>query len=451
MPSPSGAEESERLCSLPHVLCLFAAGLAFALVGTMLAYIAGRYQPLTWTRRVVRVYQNTATMCFAWCVLWATWWQLFRMDFLATVSATPGTLAGQIVLALVVSLIAFAVVCTLNKIEDRVGPEKLGGVMQSIVTAVGVLVGFSWQLAFAAAAAAVASQTPQPGGPVVSQVVIAGAVALQLLPAWRQHILEKVLRYRQFRAERLEALGQAPWGGSGARAADGVGFWEEGPLALSRLPPAATTVSRRLGGNGGQDVWRFVRRQDDPDPNPPGSDPMGRPPSSFGNVGPQQQVMLKVTIMRAAHLRNADWMPGTGKSDPYCTCEIVGKPSTKFTSHTVDNDLNPVWNHAGEIREYIYGDTLLFTVYNSNMMKDSVLGRASLSTSQFYPNGFEGDVMLVDAGRGSSPTLTVRIVVAQQPQPGQLGRPGQSGQLAQMLQPTGWYAEPSAQALKPLG
>merc|ERR1712079_508738 len=67
---------------------------------------------------------------------------------------------------------------------------------------------------------------------------------------------------------------------------------------------------------------------------------------------------LQVTIVRAQNLRNADWMDGS-LSDPYCVCKIPGKPKSAITTHVIDDNLNPVWNHTGKIGSYVAGDSLI--------------------------------------------------------------------------------------------
>merc|ERR1719422_2163219 len=43
---------------------------------------------------------------------------------------------------------------------------------------------------------------------------------------------------------------------------------------------------------------------------------------------------LMVTLKSARGLRNADF---TGLSDPYCVCEVPGKPSTRIQTQIVDD------------------------------------------------------------------------------------------------------------------
>jgi len=123
---------------------------------------------------------------------------------------------------------------------------------------------------------------------------------------------------------------------------------------------------------------------------------------------------LRVKIFRATGLRNADWLPGRGKalglSDPYCTCEIPGKPKTGFRTATVRDNLNPVWNHEGFITGYTPGDPLFFEVWDEDDgKKDDFLGAVELAAVHFDPVAFEGDVHLSEAGSNIRAQLRVRV------------------------------------------
>ena len=125
---------------------------------------------------------------------------------------------------------------------------------------------------------------------------------------------------------------------------------------------------------------------------------------------------LQVTIVRAKGLRNADWSAFSrkDKSDPYCVCEIAEKPHAKFTTKVINDDLNPNWNHVGQIEDYIFGDTLLFSVWDKDQWNsDDLLGRASLASAQFHESGFDGELELSNAGRGVKASLTVKVVVVE--------------------------------------
>merc|ERR1719458_1535664 len=91
---------------------------------------------------------------------------------------------------------------------------------------------------------------------------------------------------------------------------------------------------------------------------------------------------LRLTIVSARGLRDADWLPGTGKSDPYCVCEIAGKPKgAKVKTKVINDNLDPVWQHSAELPGYSPGDTLVFKVYDQDVAKSEFLGELHLQSS----------------------------------------------------------------------
>lgn len=106
---------------------------------------------------------------------------------------------------------------------------------------------------------------------------------------------------------------------------------------------------------------------------------------------------LEIAIHSARGLRDADWAPGGGTSDPYCMCEVKGKGRTKIKTKTIDNNVNPKWNFTGAIPDFHLGDELLFAVYDYDWgSADDLLGRITVPTDKIVPFGFKGDLRLKD-------------------------------------------------------
>jgi len=124
-----------------------------------------------------------------------------------------------------------------------------------------------------------------------------------------------------------------------------------------------------------------------------------------------------VLIIGARGLRNAD---AIGKSDPYCVCEVPGKPWARFETSVVQDNLNPTWNEEYVFNDYIRGDTFDFFVWDSDDTNDveaepELLGKTTLISPQFFPNGFEGDLNMSDAGKGVRASLRVKVTVIEPP------------------------------------
>mmetsp|Transcript_59570 Transcript_59570/g.128927 ORF Transcript_59570/g.128927 Transcript_59570/m.128927 type:complete len:805 (+) Transcript_59570:55-2469(+) len=103
--------------------------------------------------------------------------------------------------------------------------------------------------------------------------------------------------------------------------------------------------------------------------------------------------LLNIQIVSARDLHNADWMRGD-KSDPYCICQIRGKPRSRFQTAVVKNCLDPTWNFETTL-QYDVGDLLVFTVMDKDFGKaDDTLGTATLPSLQIFPSGFDGELEL---------------------------------------------------------
>lgn len=116
-------------------------------------------------------------------------------------------------------------------------------------------------------------------------------------------------------------------------------------------------------------------------------------------VSPSSGGKVNVEIVSASDLRASDWTPGSS-SDPYCTCEIPGKPHSKIQTSAMQNTTNPTWNHKATIAEYTAGEHLEFTVLDQGRgKKDDILGKAVLNNAQFHKVGeFDGDLPLSHGG-----------------------------------------------------
>merc|ERR1712194_290653 len=119
---------------------------------------------------------------------------------------------------------------------------------------------------------------------------------------------------------------------------------------------------------------------------------------------------VRVTVVSAQGLRNADWV---GKSDPYCVCEVIGKPDVKFMTPTVDDNLNPTWNHEDEVTGYQAPDALTFAVKDKDPLKaDDILGCVSLPYGSFK-DGYEGELELSQTGDGITSSLFVKVAIGE--------------------------------------
>jgi len=121
---------------------------------------------------------------------------------------------------------------------------------------------------------------------------------------------------------------------------------------------------------------------------------------------------LEVVIMSAKGLRNADGLPGHGLSNPYCVCEIPAKPTSQLRTKTVFNTLDPVWDDQCVIADYSLGDSLMFTIWSEDLgTQDHYLGRVRVANTLFQLSGFEGELLVAEAGEGVHAMLNIKIAV----------------------------------------
>jgi len=127
------------------------------------------------------------------------------------------------------------------------------------------------------------------------------------------------------------------------------------------------------------------------------------------SVGIEEVTFLRVSIQSAMGLHNKDWI---GESDPYCICQLEGKPESKVQTVTVTDRLNPIWNFEAKMVAYTRGDSLLFECYDQvTFKKDDFLGKATLSADQILtPGGFCCDLDLLDkSGKPGVGSILVRV------------------------------------------
>lgn len=125
---------------------------------------------------------------------------------------------------------------------------------------------------------------------------------------------------------------------------------------------------------------------------------------------------LHIVIKKASNLRAADFSLTGGKSDPYCTCEIVGRPYGQIKTSVIKKCLDPEWNYEGDLDNCRPGERLQFCVYDYDLVgNDDLLGRTTLEYDQFS-EGFEGTIALQETGKKEA-FLAIKIDVLSENRP----------------------------------
>jgi len=154
-------------------------------------------EPLS--ERLGMIISNSLAMAFAWILLFGTKWTLIKVEILNIES-----MMGQIVHALGLSIFCGLAVFLLDYVDDTVretkgGAEAASKAIRVIIQAIAILVGFSWEHCFDAAVADIAFVTPHKR---LSKFFLGCFVCVFLVPAWRRHILTKVMAYEELKKQK---------------------------------------------------------------------------------------------------------------------------------------------------------------------------------------------------------------------------------------------------------
>lgn len=129
-----------------------------------------------------------------------------------------------------------------------------------------------------------------------------------------------------------------------------------------------------------------------------------------------QPPRLTIEVVGARGLRNADWLPGTGKSDCYCIVKVVGNEQVLHRTKVINDTLEPVWKEEADITLRAANDSLEFCVWDKDAFSSNFLGKVVLESSKFE-GGFNGELLLQDAGKAITAYLRVKVKMAGQEYP----------------------------------
>eukprot|EP00435_Cladocopium_sp_Y103_P011448 s2774_g3.t1 len=139
-------------------------------------------------RRCWALLQLSSAMAFAWTLLFSARWEITRWSGYV---GPPTSLTSRISLALAISFCAALIIKMLDLVIDLDSTEEdADEALGNIISSLGILVGFSWEQSFDGGVEVVALRTYRP---LWTELALACAVVALILPAWRRHILEKVI------------------------------------------------------------------------------------------------------------------------------------------------------------------------------------------------------------------------------------------------------------------
>eukprot|EP00747_Dinoflagellata_sp_TGD_P163747 gnl/TRDRNA2_/TRDRNA2_182760_c0_seq1.p1 gnl/TRDRNA2_/TRDRNA2_182760_c0~~gnl/TRDRNA2_/TRDRNA2_182760_c0_seq1.p1 ORF type:complete len:678 (-),score=128.85 gnl/TRDRNA2_/TRDRNA2_182760_c0_seq1:72-2105(-) len=188
LPNHHGVEIPQQEHSVWCTVALSSLGIMFAAIVVWLVIYIGNCTHGPKVKRFLEICQAIAAMAFAWCFLFAIKWEFKRM----APSQDPNSMTSVVLLALVTSGVGFVLIFTLDYLEDLESTGKAADkAIISIIRAIGMLVGFCWEQSFNEGVMGIASLLPYP---LYSRLLLAAAISVVAVPAWKMYIIPKVLR-----------------------------------------------------------------------------------------------------------------------------------------------------------------------------------------------------------------------------------------------------------------
>lgn len=189
-----------------RVFGLYIVGAVFASFAILMVFIVVRFQNNKDLDRIFSTVMNAAAMSFAWCMLYATRWLANHVPWLYQMPS----LMGRVLIALQLSLFVAFAVFALDYVDDmHQGDEdsKAGSqALRTLISALGILVGFSWESCFEYGIEALATRSPHP---VLTELCLVIILCAFMIPAWRKYILNRVMRLQKLKETREDrALAQ---------------------------------------------------------------------------------------------------------------------------------------------------------------------------------------------------------------------------------------------------
>jgi len=209
LPMENGEEYPEVIHTQGNILSLYGAGLLLGISAVALPIMV--VPPYTAKqdrlRRFVDTLQIQGLMTCAWCFYFATRYAILRSRALDPFGG-PRSMGGRTVTALGLALLVVVATFSLGPIESAAksadgDPKRVRRQLRSVISAFGILVGYSLVFSFEGAVAAVAGLSPPHSG--MLKLMLAAMLSLVIILGWRLYVVEKVMMYNRMLREDAEA------------------------------------------------------------------------------------------------------------------------------------------------------------------------------------------------------------------------------------------------------
>lgn len=190
LPNVEGEDEDKH--GWPQVVLLFLIGMGMML----LLLLKAQYMSVRDARKNAQL-GNIVSMAFAWCLYFSVYWYISdQLDTLA-----EGMLS-EVVISLIVTVLGLGLIAIADKLADAewTAPEIDKIIRGEVVTAIGILIGFSWEKNFDKAVTTIAVSAMSenhPEVPILVKLVMSALCVVITVPAWWIYILPHLLESKE--------------------------------------------------------------------------------------------------------------------------------------------------------------------------------------------------------------------------------------------------------------
>jgi len=116
-----------------------------------------------------------------------------------------------------------------------------------------------------------------------------------------------------------------------------------------------------------------------------------------------EDVLTYDLVVTVEGVQNLRYGASDGMSlDLYCVVDVPGQ-GLSFRTQVIRSSSHPTWNFTGVLNGFHDGEAVRFTVYDRTWCrKDDFVGRVSLLSKHFYPNGYQDELTLIAPAKHTS-------------------------------------------------
>lgn len=196
LPDVEGEDEDKH--GITQVVLLFAIGMGMM----FLLLLKAQYLPVRDARKNAQL-GNIVSMAFAWCLYFSVYWFIS-----AELKSIAEGMLSEVIIALVVTLFGLGLIAIADKMADAewTAPEIDKIIRGEVVTAIGILIGFSWEKNFDKAVTTIACAAiseNHPEVPIFVKLIMSVLCAGITVPAWWIYILPPLLNSKENLDQRM--------------------------------------------------------------------------------------------------------------------------------------------------------------------------------------------------------------------------------------------------------